>query len=262
MEIIQSVILGIIQGVTEFLPISSSGHLVLFPWLLGWEYRGVGFDAALHMGTLAGVLAYFWQYWKSIIFSFRRRDEKDHFYQKLLLFIAVATVPGALSGLLFEDYVEGIFREPYVVASALVIFSFVIFFADRFGNKVNDISHINLKSAIIIGLFQMLALIPGVSRSGATISAGLFLGLKREEAAKFSFLLSAPIIFGAGIFTLPNIIKDGIDSSFIAGIVSSAIAGYFAIKFLFKFLEKRSYLGFAAYRILLGVLIFGLILAR
>ena len=222
----------------------------------------MGFDAALHMGTLAGVLAYFWQYWKSIIFSFRRRDEKDHFYQKLLLFIAVATVPGALSGLLLEDYVEGIFREPYVVASALVIFSFVIFFADRFGNKVNDISHINLKSAIIIGLFQMLALIPGVSRSGATISAGLFLGLKREEAAKFSFLLSAPIIFGAGIFTLPNIIKDGIDSSFIAGIVSSAIAGYFAIKFLFKFLEKRSYLGFAAYRILLGVLIFGLILAR
>ena len=134
MELLHAIILGIVQGITEFLPISSSGHLVLFPWIFDWTYQGVAFDAALHIGTLTGVLAYFWQHWKSIIFSFRRRDEKDHFYQKLLLFIVIATVPGAVGGLLLEDYIEGIFREPYVVASALIIFSFVIFFAARLGN--------------------------------------------------------------------------------------------------------------------------------
>lgn len=262
MDIFHAIILGIVQGVTEFLPISSSGHLVLFPWLFKWEYQGVAFDAALHLGTLLGVLTYFWKSWKDMLVSFRRRHEKDQFNLRLLFFIVIGTVPGALAGIIFEDFIESAFREPYVVAGAMIIFSLVILLSDKLGSKVKDISHINIKSALVIGFFQAFALVPGVSRSGATISAGLFLGLSRQEAAKFSFLLSAPIIFGAGVFTFPSILKEGIGLPFIVGVLSSAISGYFAIKFLFKYLEKRSYFGFALYRIAFGLIILGLIWAK
>lgn len=261
MDIMQAVILGIVQGITEFLPISSSGHLVLFPWLFGWEYQGTSFDIALHVGTLLGVVAYFWRSWKGMILSLRRGYKKDHFEQKLLFFIILATIPGAIAGYVLKDFAEGTFRLPEVVAASLISFSFIILFAERFGKKTNDISHINWQRALLVGLFQALAIVPGVSRSGATISAGLLLGLSRAEAARFSFLLATPIIFGAGLFKFPDILRTGIDLAFMIGVGASAISGYFAIKFLFKFLEKASYMVFVWYRIILGLIIFALIFA-
>lgn len=271
MDILQAVILGIVQGITEFLPISSSGHLVLAPWLLGWEYQGASFDVALHVGTLLGVVAYFWRAWRNMIASLRKvkilrsnsvakeLDLDILAHQRLLLFIVLATIPSAATGYFLKDFAEGAFRSPPVVAASLILFSFVILFAEKFGKKVNNISHINWQRALVVGFFQALAIIPGVSRSGATISAALFLGLSRVEAARFSFLLATPIIVGAGLFKLPDIFRAGIDSAFIAGLIASALFGYYAIKFLFKFLEKASYMIFVWYRIILGLVIFGLI---
>ena len=261
MEIIQAIILGVVQGVTEFLPISSSGHLVLWPWIFKWEYQGVSFDAAVHVGTLLGVVGYFWREWRVMVLSLRRGIKKDHFEQKLLLFILLATVPGAIAGYLFKDYIEGVFRSPEIVASALILFSFVIFAGEKFGKKIQDLTHLSWQKALLVGIFQALAVLPGISRSGATISAALLLGLSRAEAAKFSFLLAAPLIFGAGLFKFPDILRQGMDPIFIVGVISSAISGYFAIKLLFKFLEKASYMGFVWYRIILGLAIFALILA-
>lgn len=259
MDILQAITLGVVQGITEFLPISSSGHLVLVPWILGWEYQGTSFDVAVHVGTLFGVVAYFWRSWKGMILSLRVGYKKDHFEQKLLFFIILATIPGAVAGYLLKDFAEEAFRSPEIVAASLTIFSFVILFAEKFGKKIKDITHINWQKALLVGLFQAMAIIPGVSRSGATISAGLFLGLSRAEAARFSFLLATPIVFGAGIFKLPDMLRQGIDLSFMIGVVASAISGYFAIKFLFRFLEKASYMVFVWYRIILGLIIFGLI---
>lgn len=261
MSMIQAIILGVVQGITEFLPISSSGHLVILPWILGWEYQGTSFDTAVHVGTLIGVVAYFWQAWRGMIISLKLGFKKDHFEQKLLFFIVLATVPGAISGYLFRDYIERVFRFPEVVAVSLILFSFVMLVGEKFGQKIKNLSHLNFQKALLVGLFQALAIIPGVSRSGATISAGLLLGLTRSEAARFSFLLAAPLIFGAGLFKFPDILRQGIDVVFIAGVISSAISGYFAIKFLFKFLEKASYMGFVWYRIILGLAIFALIFA-
>jgi len=261
MDILHAIILGAVQGITEFLPVSSSGHLVLAPWLLGWEYQGISFDTAVHVGTLLGVVGYFWQEWRSMIGSLKQGYRKDHFEQKLLFFIILATVPGAVAGYLLKDYAEGIFRSPEIVAVSLILFSFVMFAGEKFGKKTKNLGHLNLQKAFLVGLFQALAIIPGISRSGATISAGLLLGLSRAEAAKFSFLIAAPIIFGAGLFKFPDMLREGVSVEFFVGVVVSALSGYFAIKFLFKFLEKASYMGFVWYRIILGLAIFALIFA-
>lgn len=261
MDVLQAIMLGVVQGITEFLPISSSGHLVLWPWIFGWEYQGTSFDAAVHVGTLLGVVAYFWQAWKGMVFSLQRGFKRNHFEQKLLFFIILATIPGAIAGYLLKDSIEGVFRSPEIVATALILFSFLILAGERFGSKLKGIGHLNWGKVVLVGLFQALAVIPGVSRSGATISAGLLLGLSRAEAAKFSFLLAAPLIFGAGLFKFPDILRQGGDLAFFAGVISSAISGYFAIKFLFKFLEKASYMVFVWYRIILGLIIFALIFA-
>jgi undecaprenyl-diphosphatase len=272
MDILQAILLGIVQGVTEFLPVSSSGHLVLAPWLLGWEYQGLSFDVAVHVGTLIGVVGYFWKEWREIIMSIKSYVGVtiSHIFHlptrngmtgadiariKFFGFIVLATIPAALSGYLFDDYIEGAFRSPEIVAIALIIFSFVMLAGERFGKKSDDLAKLNLKKVLAIGIFQVFALVPGVSRAGATISAGLLLGLSRVDAAKFSFLLSAPIIFGAGMFKIPDILAQGIDRVFVIGVLVSAISGYFAIKFLFKFLEKWSYKPFVWYRIVLGLVI-------
>lgn len=259
MDVFQATILGAVQGITEFLPVSSSGHLVLWPWIFGWEYQGTSFDAAVHVGTLLGVVGYFWREWKGMIGSLKRGYKKDHFEQKLLFFILLATVPGAVAGYLFKDFIEGVLRAPEIVAAALILFSFVILAGEKFGKKIHGLATLNWQKALLVGLFQALAIIPGISRSGATISAGLLLGLSRKDAAKFSFLIAAPIIFGAGLFKFPDILEEGINLIFLAGIISSAVSGYFAIKFLFKYLERASYMAFVWYRIVFGLVIFGLI---
>lgn len=264
MDIFQSLILGIIQGITEFLPISSSGHLILAPKIFGWIDQGLSFTVALHWGTLFGVIGYFYRDWLQI-FSFAFRKNKkvltvvstkvSTFNNNILLFIIVATIPGAIAGYFLEDLAETIFRNPILVASTLIGAGVILYFADRFGKKYHKINNITLKTALIIGFAQALAIVPGVSRSGITISAALFLGLNRKDSAHFSFLLAAPIILGAGLIKISDIISSGIDAAFIVGFLASAVAGFLSIKWLLKYVESRSYFIFVVYRMVLGALI-------
>ncbi|MBW6440880.1 undecaprenyl-diphosphate phosphatase [Patescibacteria group bacterium] len=288
MEIIQSIILGIIQGLAEFLPISSSGHLVLISKFFNWQDQGLAFDVALHLGTLIAVLVYFRKDWLEIINKsylikkikyqilnikqnlislkifqkkrgvFSESNKKFNIkYLKtdLLFIIIIATIPGVIAGLTWGDYTETIFRNPMLIAVALSMGALLLYCSDRIEIKKNDMSKLTLKMGIIIGLFQALAIIPGVSRSGITITAALLLGFSRTSSARFSFLLSTPIIIGAGIMEFPNLIREGIDTSILVGILTAAICGYSAIKYMLKYLENRNYNIFVGYRIALAVLI-------
>lgn len=249
MEILHSIILGAVQGLTEFWPISSTAHLALFPWFFNWQDPGLTFDVALHLGTLVAIIIFFWQDWKSIF-----KPENRY----LLWFIIIGTIPGALAGYFFNDYAETVLRSPVVIASSLIIFGFILYLADQYSNKFDEIRHLNWVKAIFIGVAQAIAIIPGVSRSGITMSAGLFSGLKRTEAAKYSFMLSAPIILGAGIYSAKNIYTRGIDGEWlliILGFVASLVAGIIAIKILLNFLSQKGFGIFIWYRFALAILI-------
>ena len=272
MEILQSIVLGIIQGLGEFLPISSSGHLVVLPKIFGWEDQGLAFDVALHFGTLLAILIYFYDDWKKIIsksyflkelsriFIDRKREffKLDKLKQDDLVIIGIATVPGALAGLFLEDYAATIFRNPFLVGFALIFGAMILFYSDKAGKKKLEIKDITLKIALVIGLFQMLAIVPGMSRSGMTISAALLLGLSRTSAARFSFLLATPIVFGATIKEFSTFMEAGMDINLIVGVLSAFGSGYLAIKYMLKYLEKQNYNIFVVYRIILAAAIFGL----
>lgn len=273
MDILQTIILGLVQGVSEFLPISSSGHLVLTPWFFGWEDPGLSFDVALHLGTLIAVVTYFrkdiFQIGKSFFENknlgrgvnnetkkIKKKSALTSKYRAdFLWLVVVATIPGALSGYFFEDYAETVFRSPLVIAFMLAGVGFLIFWADRKKEHQKEISEINLKMAIFIGIAQALAIIPGTSRSGITIVAALLLGLKRVDAAKFSFLMSIPIIFGATVFKFKDFIDSGIGSPELLGILIAGISGFLAIAGLIKFVERVSYQLFFWYRLVLAIII-------
>ena len=255
MEIFQAVILGLVQGLGEFLPISSSAHLVLVPWLFNWEDPGLTFDIALHIGTLLAVAIYFWRDWSQLITkgvtNARSREGR------LFWYLALATIPGAMIGLLLEEKAETIFRNPVLIAIMLIVLGIVLYWVDRKSAKKIEAENISLKTSFLIGLSQALAIIPGVSRSGITMTTGLFLGLTREGAARFSFLLSAPIIFGAAIVKLPHIIANPtvITTNFIVGMVVSFVSGIASIGFLLRYLQTKTFLPFAWYRFILGAVI-------
>lgn len=263
MEISQAIILGIIQGLTEFLPISSSGHLVLVPWFLNWEDPGLSFDVALHLGTLVAVVGYFWRDWIGIFSSFfcknetKKASNQQVYPRSLLWMILIATIPGIFAGYFLNEQAETFFRNPYLIAMALVVFGTLLFWADKRSRQTRTIKEISLKDSLIIGFAQSIAIIPGVSRSGITITAGLQQGLKRKEAARFSFLLSTPIIFGAAAYQSKDLITSGIGLVQIMGIVASAVSGYIAIFWLIRFVEKASYRVFFWYRLFIGFLIIG-----
>ena len=256
MDLLQSIILGIIQGITEFLPISSSGHLILIPKIFGWNDPGLSFTVALHWGTLFGIIGYFYKDWLKIFKNafVHSGDSIGNNQDKILYFILIATIPGALAGYFLEGKAETIFRNPILVSVALIAAGIILFVSDTTGEKNRQINSITLKSAILIGIAQAIAIIPGVSRSGITIAAALFLGLSGKDAARFSFLLATPIILGAGLIKLPDILNSGIDGIFIAGFMSSAIAGFLSIKWLLKYLQTKNYFIFVIYRIILGIL--------
>jgi len=270
MEILQVIVLGIIQGLGEFLPISSSGHLVVLPKLFGWSDQGLAFDVALHFGTLLAILIYFYEDWKRIIAKsyFLNElgriviDRKREFFQvkKLkedtLVIIAIATIPGVLAGLFLEDYAATIFRNPFLVGFALLFGAMILFYADKAGKKKLEEKDVTLKIAFIMGLFQMLAIVPGMSRSGMTISAALLLGLNRTAAARFSFLLATPIVLGATVKEFPTFMAAGWDINLIVGVLTAFGSGYLAIKYMLKYLEKQSYNVFVIYRMLLALVIF------
>lgn len=257
----QAIILGVIQGLTEFIPVSSSGHLIAVPRILGWDYQGKSFDAAVHLGTLAALLIYYRREWLGILRDFARHLLERTPYEtgtegRLFVPILAACIPAAAVGFLWEDFIERELSRWEAVAPALVVFGLLMLLADRMGKRVRTISDMNYADFAWIGAAQALALLPGVSRSGITITAGLFRGLDRASAARFSFLLSTPIIFGAGAFALRHLLahETGVldVGTFLSGFLSAALSGYLAIHFLITYLQKRSLTLFVVYRFFLA----------
>ena len=262
MTIWQAVVMGIVQGLGEFLPISSSAHLVLVPWLFKWHDPGLTFDIALHIGTLIAVIAYFWRDWvKLIMGAFQGTKTVEG---RLFWYLVLATIPGAIMGLLLEEKAETVFRNPILIAVMLIVLGVILYWADRKGKKLTDINNISLGQSLMIGISQALAIIPGVSRSGITMTTGLLFGLTREGAARFSFLLSAPVIFGAGLIKVPDILANPgmVNAPFLIGMLVSALSGAASIGFLLKYVQKKNFLPFVWYRFLLGAVVLLVALMR
>ena len=262
MTILQAVILGLAQGLGEFLPISSSAHLVLIPWLLRWTDPGLTFDVALHVGTLVAVVLYFWKdWWQLIIKGFTDvRSVKG----RLFWYLVVATVPGAIAGFLLEKKAETLFRSPLLIAIMLILMGIFLYWSDHRSSKNMEMNNITFRTSLLIGISQALAIIPGVSRSGITMTTGLLMGLTREGAARFSFLLSTPIIFGAAMVKLPGLISDpsAITIDFTIGMAVSCIAGIASIGFLLRYVQTKDFLPFAWYRFTLGALVIMITMIR
>jgi undecaprenyl-diphosphatase len=268
-NLLHAVVLGALQGFAEVLPISSSAHLILVPWLLRWPESGLTFDVALHLGTFLALAFYFRQDIVVMLASFfeaLRSRSLDTPAKRLPFLIIAATVPAALVGKLFEQQVEDIFRSnPLLIASVLIVFGIILGVVDIAGRKDLAMDRITPASAMTIGLFQCLALIPGVSRSGITITAGLMLGFTRESAARFSFLLSLPIVFGAALLKTVHLAQHGIPSGegipMLVGIAVSAITGYISVAFLLKFVQKRTVSPFVWYRVIAGGVVISAVLS-
>lgn len=271
MTVFESIILGIVQGLTEFLPISSTAHLRVIPALLGWTDPGAAFSAVIQIGTILAVLVYFREdllrITRGVIRGLQRGKPLGDRDGRLGFYICVGSIPIVVSGLLFQKLIKNELRSLYVIAFALVAVGLVMAIADRFASKKRkeetQTREITLKDALFVGTAQMFALIPGVSRSGSTIAAGLMRGLDRAEAARFSFLLSIPAITGAGLKELYELVQLGIDPdgivTLITGTVISFVVGYAAIAGLIAFLKKRSVMVFVVYRIGLAVVLLGLL---
>ena len=260
MEVIRAIVFSAVQGLTEFFPVSSTAHLILLPRFTGWEDPGPTFDVALHLGTLIPLLIYFRSEWFQLaVGGFKLLRGQPDQNTRLAVALVTATAPGALAGVFFQDAIETTLRNPLIIGATLIILALVLLLAERIGKRDTELEYISFDDAMIVGCAQALALIPGVSRSGVTITAGLFRGLKREDAARFSFLLSTPIIAGAGAKKLFEIAREGLPYQivpFIAGIIAAAIVGYLAIAFLMRYLSVHNVMVFVYYRIALGIIVF------
>lgn len=246
---LEAIILGIVQGVTEFLPVSSTAHLILFPWFFNWsgEVNTLTFDVALHAGTLFALILCFWRDWIELITK----------KQRLFGLIVLASIPAGAAGFLLNDIIENDLRKPLIISLMLIAVGFLMLIAEK-AKKYKNMEKTGLKDAIIIGIAQAIAIIPGVSRSGITISAGLFMGFEREAAARFSFLLSTPIIAGATILHIKEAFTSQVNYDFKVfsiGIITSCITGFIAIKFLLNFLKKHPLNLFVYYRFMLSAVI-------
>lgn len=273
-EYVQAIVYGIIQGLTEFLPVSSSGHLAIAPQLFGWEDPGAGYTAVIQLGTMAAVVIYFWtDLWRiarawiadlprSARMVARRSVPKATDDARMGWYLVVATVPIGVFGLLFENQIETVVRDLRVIGTTLIVMGLLLLLAEKVGTRSKDLEHVTTKDGVAIGLAQSLALVPGVSRSGATITAGLFLGFDRESAARFSFLLSIPAVVLSGLFQLKDVGAEGpgLGPTLLATVVSFVV-GYAAIAWLLKYLTSHSTLIFVIYRIGLGLLVFALLAA-
>ncbi len=285
-HILQAIVLGIVQGATEFIPVSSSAHLIIVPWLFGWtdpSLTSLPFDVALHLGTLVAVLAFFAADWVRLIrawlASVAERKIGGDPDRRLAWLVLVGTIPGALVGWLSESKIEGLFHQPNapirpvaMIAMAVIIaaLGLALYEADRLAVHDRGLKHLGRRDALLVGLAQALAVFPGVSRSGSTITAGLALGMERDTAARFSFYLSAPIIAGAGAKSLLEIVK-GLHTGaiaradmvlFPAGVIAAAVTGYLCIGFLLRYLQSNSTNVFVRYRWALAVLLVAVVLLR
>ena len=257
--VLKAIILGIVQGIGEFLPISSSAHLILVPFLFGWESHSMAFDVALHFGTLLSVLVIFFRDWWDLFMGAVKKvtKGKSSFENKMFWYLVIATIPGALLGFLLEDVVENIFRTKiWLIALALAIMGILIYLGDKWADQhykiETDFKHISLRQAFIIGLSQALAIIPGFSRSGTTILAARLMGLSKKAATKFTFLLSVPIIVGATILKVTDLT---FNLETIVGVLVSFGVGVFSIKFLLNYIKKHDFSVFAIYRVIFAIII-------
>jgi len=265
--LVQALVMGIVQGLTEFLPISSSGHLILVPYLLGWDepfITSLAFSVMVHLGTLAALIAYFAGDWVRLIAaglaSLRDRRIGDDPSRRLAWILVLATIPAALIGGVLGDTIESVARRPAIVALALVVGGAILWYADGVGRRDREVSSIGWTGAVAVGFAQAVALVPGVSRSGITISAGRLLGLDRERAARLSFLLAAPTIAGAGLLEAYHLVRGeaGVGnhtSVLLVGVVSAAVTGVLAIRLLLEWFRRRGVGVFVAYRIALALLV-------
>ena len=267
MSILQVITLAIVQGLTEFLPISSSAHLALAPWLFGWQDPGLAFDIALHLGTLAAVLIYFFKDWMQVIaqaFGLGYTHDAELAKNRPLLWMLVlASLPIGLFGLLFNKQAESTWRSPYIIGTMLILVGLLMAFAEMVGKQRRDIGDIGFFDSIVIGFSQALAIVPGTSRSGITITTGLFRDLNRESAARFSFLLSTPAIAAAAAKSFYDLLKHGgltpeVRVQFFIGMVVSAIVGCVVIGFFLKYLKSHTLKFFVYYRIVFGIIVIAL----
>ena len=262
----QAIALGIIQGLSEFLPISSSAHLTLAPWLFGWEDPGLAFDVALHFGTLLSVLWYFRMEWLTLIraaFGILTTGRIETPEKRRVVYLIIATIPGAIGGLILQSKAESAFRSPQIIAIALIVLGTLLWIVDKLVDQRRILGEMRWVDSLLIGLSQVIALIPGVSRSGATITTARGLRFDREAAAEFSFLMSMPIIAAAVVLEGPKALQQGgFSNELMSGIVASAISGWLAISILMRYVSRHSYGIFAAYRILLGIAVLAVVYAR
>jgi len=268
-----AVVLGIIQGLTEFLPISSSAHLLLVPWVFGWDHLGLTFDVALHIGTLLAVLIYFrrdfLQLTLSALRSLARKPvagTEEEPGRQVAWAIVIGTIPALAVGGLFEGTIEKVFRSPIVTVVTLSVFGLFLLLADRYGAKTRDADSVRWTDGLLIGCAQAVALIPGVSRSGVTITAALLLGLARRDSARFSFLLAGPVVLLAGLKAVFDLWQSGgpephLVTPFAVGIIVSFVTGFICISGFLRFLQKKDFVPFAIYRFLLASAIFYLLAA-
>jgi undecaprenyl-diphosphatase len=261
MTTLQVIILGIIQGLTEFLPISSSAHLVLLPYLLKWNFPPVALDAALHFGTFLALLVYFFPEVLKILRGFflsfqpsRKPSSEEKFYLRLSWWIIIGTIPIVIIALLFKNQVESSFKSALITSVFLLLTGVLLAFADTFSYPTKPMASLNPLKAFFIGIFQAFAVFPGISRSGATISGGLIFGLRREEAARFSFLLSLPAVIGATVLEIPSLNWEGLVlGQFLIGIGVSTLVGILCIHYFLKFLRRSRLIWFAIYCWLFGL---------
>lgn len=257
---LQAIILGAVQGLTEFLPVSSSAHLVLIPWFFGWQDPGLAFDVALHLGTLVALLVYYWRDWVEMIASIFTGDGPR---RRLLLLLIVASIPGALIGLVLEKQAETLFRDHKLwIGIALGALGVALWLIDEYRPNERPIGEVSFFDAIAIGLSQALAIFPGVSRSGATITMARLLGIERQDAANFSFLMATPIIAGAGLIEGRKILHAGMTPQVGWGFITAAIFGVIAIAGLVRFVKTRTYVPFAWYRVAVAAVVIAVAIAR
>ncbi len=255
MTVLQALVLGIVQGLAEFLPISSSAHLALTPWVMGWEDPGLAFDVALHLGTLIALVWYFRRDWIALTragFNVLARRRVETVEERRAMFIVMATIPAGLAGLLLEEAAEGALRAPALVATVLILMGILLWAVDRFRSQAHSLGTMTWVQALIIGVAQACALVPGVSRSGSTITAARALGFDRSSAATFSFLLSFPITAAAVIVKAPDALKEGVTTPLVVGILAAAVSSWMAIAFLLRYVSRHSYGAFALYRLIAG----------
>ena len=262
----QALVLGLVQGLSEFLPISSSAHLALTPWFFGWEPGGLAFDVALHIGTLIAVAWYFRREWVALArsaVSIVRQRRVQTTEEWRLIFLIVATIPAAIAGLTVQDLAETTFRSPRLIAINLMVMGVLLWLVDRMSRRDRPLDSMRLKDAIAIGFIQCLALLPGVSRSGSTITGGRLLGFDRQAAAIFSFLMSFPVTLAAAVLKAPEAFTSSTDATTIfIGIAAAAVSSWLAIAVLLRFVSRHSFGVFAAYRLVLGVIVLAVLAAR